>query len=396
MASNAFDQVASFATKLQGAATQAAEGATSVISETLNAARGKARDSDETASKRPIEHIEPDPLLDEREESEFVALTNRIEKLEEPGALAKLGEKVGSIVPLPVKNAVGEAADAIQAQRLYSQALDVVASGFKVVEEQAARFSVGSQSVLEDINKALSDEQISTLDEICLLRSYDVARIAHASKMQHLGLAFAEGAMTGAPGFAGLPFNLVLSTFLYYRSVQSIAMYYGYNVKEDPAELIIAGEVFMRAMSPSDTGTDGIASAIGKVMLFSEVTAVKQTVKKGWAAMAQRGGIPLLIAQMRALANAAAKKAVAKAGQKGLENSAFRSVFEQVGKRLGQKAVGRAVPIVGGAIGALFDTGQMNAIVEYADLFYHKRFILEKGYRIDLLLGNVDPEISVE
>ena len=43
-------------------------------------------------------------------------------------------------------------------------------------------------------------------------------------------------------GFAGLPFNLGLSTFLYYREVQSVAMYYGYDIKNDTAELVIANE----------------------------------------------------------------------------------------------------------------------------------------------------------
>lgn len=36
-------------------------------------------------------------------------------------------------------------------------------------------------------------------------------------------LAFTEGAATGVPDFAGIPFNIELSTFLYFRAVQSIA-----------------------------------------------------------------------------------------------------------------------------------------------------------------------------
>lgn len=39
-----------------------------------------------------------------------------------------------------------------------------------------------------------------------------------------------------------MPFNLGLSTFLYYREVQSVAMYYGYDIKNDTAELVIANE----------------------------------------------------------------------------------------------------------------------------------------------------------
>jgi len=65
-------------------------------------------------------------------------------------------------------------------------------------------------------------------------------------------MAFAEGGATGYFGFAGLPLNLVLSMFLYYRAVQSIAMFYGYDVKHDSAELVIAGEVFMSALSSGE------------------------------------------------------------------------------------------------------------------------------------------------
>ena len=73
---------------------------------------------------------------------------------------------------------------------------------------------------------------------------------------------------------------------------------------------------------------------------------------------------------MRALAN--------KAGQKGLEESLFKGVFEQIGKSLSKKALGKAVPVAGAVIGALFDTAQMNTVLVYADVFYNKRYLLEK------------------
>lgn len=122
-------------------------------------------------------------------------------------------------------------------------------------------------------------------------------------------------------------------------------------------------------------------------MLMAEISTTKQVVKKGWTEMAKYGGIPLVITQMRALANGAAKRAIAKAGRQGVESSAFKSVFKQVGNKLTQKMVQRAVPVVGGVVGALFDTAQMNKILEYADIFYCKRFILEKEYRISVLMG---------
>ena len=62
-----------------------------------------------------------------------------------------------------------------------------------------------------------------------------------------------------------------------------------------------------------------------------------------------------------------------------------------IGRRLTLNAVQKAVPVVSGAIGALFDAGQMRRVVDYADIFYAKRFILEKEARIGML-GIADEE----
>lgn len=94
-----------------------------------------------------------------------------------------------------------------------------------------------------------------------------------------------------------------------------------------------------------------------------------------------------MLTQMRALANKAAQRALEKAGQKGLENSVFREAFEQIGRKITLKTVGKTVPIASAVIGALIDTAQMNVVLEFADIFYQKRFILEKEKRINYLLN---------
>lgn len=327
----------------------------------------------------------PSPIISSRELTELDALTERYENLKKPGKLAETGKKLGSLLPSQLKDMAKAAGSTVTEQKLYEQVMEVVADGFKTVEEQAARFSVGPEYVIEQVNASSKEGQVANLSEICLLRATDVARAVEAQRSQHLGMAFAEGAVTGAPGFAGIPFNLALSTFLYFRAVQSIAMFYGYDVKGDASEMMIASEVFTNALNPSSAATGGMGLTIGRIMAAAEISAVKQTVKKGWTAMAEHGGATLLIAQMRALANAAARKAVQSAGKQGLEKSAFKSIFEQVGRKLTQNVVGKAVPIVGGAVGALFDTSQMNKILNFAEIFYEKRFILEKEERIAAL-----------
>ena len=46
------------------------------------------------------------------------------------------------------------------------------------------------------------------------------------------------------------------------------------------------------------------------------------------------------------------------------------------------------MPYVDAFIGATIDTAQMVQITQYAEIFYHKRFILEKEARISVLIGN--------
>lgn len=349
--------------------------------------------SDAPSIKREL----PSPLIDSEEERRFELGTERFKKMQEPGVLAKAGDAVGQFIPKPVKGLVSSAAESIQAQELYKQAMDVIAKGYAAIEDAASRCTLSEQAVVKDINKALTNYKINGLEEITLLRAYDIERAVHKQKGGHLFSAFIEGAATGIPGFAGLAPNLVLSTFLYYRAVQCVAMYYGYDIKNDPSETVIASEVFAASMDPSAISIGGVGSIVSKVMLFAETSTVKQLSKKSWEAMARHGGVPLLLTQMRSLANAAAKKALNKSGQKGLEGSIFKNVFGQIGKGLSKKAIQRSLPVVGGAVGALFDTGQMITVLEYADLFYCKRFILEKGYRASKLLGiPVDETIKVE
>ena len=202
--------------------------------------------------------------------------------------------------------------------------------------------------------------------------------------------ALIEGGATGAAGFWGLPFNLVFSLLLYFRAVQSIAMYYGYDVKNNDDELVLASDVFMNALSPGKNDVNNeLSGAIGKVMLMTQANIVKQTAKKTWGDMAARGGIPLLLTQMRALAHKAAEKALAKAGQKGLEESIFKGVFEQIGKKLTLETIGKSVPYISAGIGALIDLSQMNTVMKYADIFYQKRFIMEKQSKIDMLIPDI-------
>lgn len=328
----------------------------------------------------------PSPILDARELSELEDLTLRYEKLVEPGFLAKLGGKVAEIVPAEVREGVGEAIQgagkALTEQELYAKALEQIGKGYDALNQQVARFTVSRTATVNHLNGTLSDVRTESIDEFCLLRSYDVAKAANDGYLQHSVSAFLEGGGFGAMGIAGIPGNLVVSTLLYYRAVQCVAISYGFDAKEDPGEQVIASQVLADAFNPTDPTDNRMTNEISKFMALGATLGVGAAAKKGWAAMIEKGGPALLIAQIRALANKAAAKALNKAGMKGLENAVMKELLEQVGKKLTLKAVQRAVPLVGAGIGAFMDLAQMNTVIEYADVFYHKRFLIEKEMRV--------------
>lgn len=329
----------------------------------------------------------PKPIIDTKEANALDTLTERYNKLIEPSKVSKklkeVGSKVEEIIPSKVKSLGNGVSSAISEQEIYRQALELIAKGFKYVEEMAAKTSISEQAIISKVNKVTPNISISDFEDICFARSYNISKLVSSYKTQDFFIAFAEGGATGLFGFAGIPFNLVLSTFIYFRAVQSIAMYYGYDVKNSAEELVIASEVFTKALSPTQQDVNNeLTATISKIMLMSQASMIKQTSQKTWSDMASKGGIPLLMTQMRALANKAAQKALDKAGQKGLENSLFREVFEQIGKKLTKEVIKKGVPFVSAIIGAFIDAAQMKKVLDYADVFYQKRFILEKENRI--------------
>ena len=334
--------------------------------------------------------IMPIPVIDKKEKNSLIILTDKYEKMLEPTLVNKAGGKIKKVIPPKALDWVSAKKEYLYEKELYIKAMKVVFDGFKLLEKTAAKYSLSRTQIISKIDSITPDNEIKTIEEICFARSYDIAKIIEKDNTLNQMLALFEGGATGIFGFAGLPFNLVLSVFLFYRAVQMVALYYGYDIKDEPAELEIAGEVLMNALSPSNNNINEMSSIIGKVMIMTETTTIKQVVKKGWQAMAEHGGAALLIVQMRALANKAAQKALQQAGKKELEETMFKSIFEQIGKKLTQKAVGRAVPVIGGVVGALFDSSQMKKVLDYANIFYNKRFILDKEMRINDYLGIED------
>lgn len=323
-------------------------------------------------------------IVDDKELNSLDILEEKYNKIIEPGIILKTTKKIENLIPDSVKNLKNELGANISEKELFIKMMKLVDEGFSKVEEIASKYSINEQQVIRKINKS-KNINITKLEDICWLRSYDLSNIVNSYKTQDVAIASVEGAGTGLLGFAGLPFNLVLSTFLYFRAVQSIAMFYGYDVKNNPDELALAGEVLKKALNPTEVDSDSDdvnLNVISKILIVSKVEVVKQASKKTWTEMASKGGIPLLLTQIRALGHNSAKKALENAGKTGLEHSVFKDALAQIGKKLPKKAIPKIAVGVGALFSSLVDGKQMKNVLDYADIFYQKRFILEKDYRI--------------
>lgn len=341
-------------------------------------------------------YIVPHPILNKKENDSLNELSDKYEKLIKPGIIGRAGQKLIDVIPDSVKAGLLEIKENLSGAEFYEQCMKVVADGFGILEKYAAKATVSESYIVKKVASTTKQNNITCLDEVCFARSYNLSKLVADFKKRDLGLALLEGGVTGYFGFAGLPFNLVLSTFLYYRAVQSVAMYYGYDVKNDSSELVIASDVFTNALSPKSKGSSEIGGIVGKVMVMTETTTIKQASKKTWEEMAARGGVTLLLTRMRALAHKSAQKALERAGEKGLEESMFKGILEQLGKNLSKKTIGKAIPFIGLVVGGLFDTSMMNTIIDYADVFYNKRFLLEKEVRINSVITGDDDVIDLD
>ena len=350
-------------------------------------------------------HQLPRPLIDRKEEKLLASLDKRYAKLLKPGLSERIIGGFAKRVPQAIKDLGAGAKDLITAQDLYENALDVIGTGFSVVQEQTARLSINEGKIVESVNRATKGEEISSLGEVCLARGYDVASVASKNRLENLAAALVEGAATGAAGFAGVPFSLVFSTFLFFRAVQIIATSYGYDVKGDAAEMEIAGQVFANAMDPGSTDGLGALGATMDLFMGAPTPTPKAITASSWEDLALSSKAGRLVVQMRELAGGLAQQegsgagsqgdgqelaegdAQQDAGRAGFETTVFEHMFEQVGHKLALRVAQRAVPLVSGVIGAVFDTGQMQGVIDYADIFYAKRYLVEKDVRVRALIG---------
>ena len=333
------------------------------------------------------------PILSKAEINKINSLTNQYKKFKEPNKIvkqiSKIGKYAGDLVPENIKVKFNDSIKALSETDFFRKTIELSGRGFAELQKHAAKVTISKETILKEIQK--NNPDIENFEEICTLRSYRIEKILAKKDFKERLISAIEGFITGVPGFLGIPFNIVISFFLYYRVVQNIAMYYGYNVKEDEFELEFAANVLMESLFPNPSeGSENFSGLVGKMMLASNLSTLKSAlIKTTYGDMAKKGGTQLLYVKIRALGNAAAKKALTKANKSNLEKNVFKDILTQMGKRMPQKAGKKIIPGISGIIGALTDTYFMSKVIIGSKLIYHKRYLFEKEKRVEILLEGI-------
>jgi EcsC protein family len=318
-------------------------------------------------------------------------LTDDYRKFVAPGrvgrAVSALTKQIGSVAPDRLQRLAADAIGIAAESDFIKAALTHAGRGFQEIVKHASRFAQSPKRVIEVLR--FNGVLVERFEHVCRQRSYEIERVCTGLNHRDILAAVAEGAATGAPGLIGVPFNIALSFFLYFRAAQSTALYYGYDVLGDPRELEFASEVTLASLAPNaEKGAETLGGLIGKMMVAANVSALRHALaRRTYEEMARRGGAELLYVQIRAMANKAAARALRGAGTEGLESSVFRTLLERVGSRLPKEAGKKAVPLLGAVIGGLSDGWYMSRVLRGSNLIYHKRFLFEKEHRVRLLDG---------
>lgn len=128
------------------------------------------------------DYVCPVPIIDKKESDSLDELTERYNKIIEPSKAKRMIRKAENLVPGKIKQAGTSLGKTITEQELYQQTLELISSGFNTVVEIVSKYTIISDAIVKNVSKSSKDVDISTIDEICLIRSYDIAKAVNKSK----------------------------------------------------------------------------------------------------------------------------------------------------------------------------------------------------------------------
>jgi len=229
----------------------------------------------------------------------------------------------------------------------------------KVVPEAAIRgvldFSSGAAEWMTDTNDITRDAGVASLGELRTLDLQTSDRLANAVHNWAIGLAGAEGGLTGAGGLIGLAVDIPAVIVMALRTIHKIGACYGFSIetKED-RDFVLA----ILAASGANDMEEKVAALL--TLRTIEVALAKQS----WKKLAQK---------------AATEKLSREAGIITLKNLA-----KQLGVNLTKRKALQAIPAVGAIVGASVNGWYIKEVGWAARRAFQERWLIENEKVVDL------------
>ncbi|MGC4376093.1 EcsC family protein [Fictibacillus sp. Mic-4] len=197
------------------------------------------------------------------------------------------------------------------------------------------RLLTGARTFREDI-ETIEDMKRCTVDQLAFIAEQQIAR--------NRLLSLAQGGLSGTGGLLFLGVDIPALITIQVRSVQYIAMNYGYDI-DRPSEMMMSLKVFHAATQPKRYQAESWRQLLEEI---------------------QRERDPLFYEGDDTVADLSWMSYPLKQGIKGMAIMLLR------------KKIVQGIPLFGIAFGAGMNYQQTRTITEFAHKFYQKRFLLEK------------------
>ena len=229
----------------------------------------------------------------------------------------------------------------------------------KIIPEAAIRgaldFSSSAAEWLTDTNDILRDAGVSSISE---LKTHDLEKSDNLANEVHnwaIGLATAEGGVTGAVGLPGMAVDIPAIIVLALRTIHKTGVCYGFEVNtKGDKEFVLA------ILAASGANEMGEKLAALSTLRTIEVAIAKQT----WKTLGQK---------------AAANQMGKEAGIIGIKNLA-----KQLGINLTKRKALQTIPAIGALVGASVNGWYIKEVGWAARRAFQERWLVENQRIIEI------------
>lgn len=209
-------------------------------------------------------------------------------------------------------------------------------------------FSSSTADWLTDTGDVLRDAGISSISELKNLSLEKSDELADAMHNWAIGIASAEGAVTGAAGIAGIAIDMPAVLVLALRTIHKIGICYGFEVKtEEDKQFVLS----VLSASSANEMSEKVA-ALGTLRMMQVIIA-KNTWKK------------------------IAEKAATDRFSKEAGVIAIKTLAKQLGVNLTKRKAMQAIPAVGAIVGGSVNGWYLKEIGWAARRMFQERWLIE-------------------